>query len=62
MFGYLIQHKDGTSEEELADEFGMGIPLVTYHLKVLRDADLIARLDDEQEPGTGRFYIAASTV
>jgi DNA-binding transcriptional ArsR family regulator len=62
IFGRLIREKDGTSEDELADEFGMSIPLVTYHLKVLHDADLIARLDDEQEPGTERSYIATPTL
>lgn len=62
IFGHLLREKDGTSEGELADEFGMGIRLVEYHLKVLHDADLIARLDDEQEPGsTGRSYVAASS-
>ncbi len=61
IFGRLTQQKDGTSEGELADEFGMGIPLVTYHLKVLHDADLIAPLDDEREPGTGRSYVATPT-
>ncbi len=61
IFGRLMQQKDGTSEEELAGEFGMGVPLVTYHLKVLHDADLIARLDDEQEPGAGCAYVATPT-
>lgn len=62
MFGYLIQRKDGTSEEQLADEFGMGLPLVEYHLKVLADADLIACLEDEQAAGdAGHSYVAASS-
>lgn len=62
IFGRLTQQKDGTSEEELAAEFGMSIPLVTYHLKVLHDVGLIARLDDAQEPGdAGRSYVATST-
>lgn len=63
IFGYLIREKDGTSEEELANEFGMRIRLVEYHLSVLHDADLIARLDDEQEPGdAGRSYVAATSA
>ena len=62
IFGRLIGLKDGTSEEELAEEFGMGIRLVEYHLRVLHDAALIARLDDEQEPGdAGHSYVATST-
>jgi len=61
IFGRLTQRKDGTSEGELAAEFGMGIRLVEYHLKVLHDADLIARLDDEQGSGTGHSYVAASS-
>jgi DNA-binding transcriptional ArsR family regulator len=62
LFGYLIQHKGGTGEEALATEFGMSVPLVEYHLKVLADADLIARLEDEQAAGdTGHSYVAASS-
>jgi DNA-binding transcriptional ArsR family regulator len=62
IFGF-IREKDGTSEGELADEFGMGICLVAYHLKVLHDADLIAPLGDEQEPGgVGRSYVAATSL
>jgi len=62
IFGRLIQKKAGTSEEELAEEFGMGIRLVEYHLKVLADADLIARLENEQAAGdTGHSYVAASS-
>jgi DNA-binding transcriptional ArsR family regulator len=62
IFGHLIRAKDGTSEEELAAEFGMGIRLVEYHLSVLHSADLIARLDDGQESeDTGHSYVAASS-
>lgn len=60
IFGRLMQQKDGTSEGELADEFGMGIPLVEYHLKVLHDADLIARLDEQESGDAGCSYVAAS--
>lgn len=61
IFGHLVREKDGASEDKLAAEFGMGIRMVEYHLKVLHDADLIARLDDEQEPGAGCSYVATST-
>lgn len=62
LFDYLIQHKDGTSEEALAAEFGMSVPLVEYHLTVLSNADLIARLDDGQEStAAGHSYVAASS-
>jgi DNA-binding transcriptional ArsR family regulator len=61
IFGHLTQRKDGTSEDELAAHFGMGIRLVEYHLKVLHDTDLVTRLDDEQGSGTGRFYVVASS-
>jgi DNA-binding transcriptional ArsR family regulator len=58
----FIRKRDGASEGELADEFDMGTPLVTYHLKVLHNAGLITRLDDEQEPGdAGHSYVAASS-
>ena len=61
IFGF-IREKDGTSERELADEFGMGVRLVEYHLKVLHDTGLIARLDDAPEPGdAGRSYVAAAS-
>lgn len=61
IFGHLRKNGNGTSEAELAQEFGMGIRLVEYHLKVLHDADLIVCLDGEQGPGrAGRSYVAAS--
>ena len=62
IFGYLIREKDGTSEGELADEFDMGIPLVTYHLKVLHDADLIVRVEGRDLGNAGYSYIAAAST
>lgn len=56
-----IRKKDGTSEDELAAELGMGIRAVEYHLKVLHDAALIAPVDGEQGPGVGGSYVATST-
>ena len=60
IFAHLIREKDGTSEDTLAAEFGMGIRTVGYHLKVLHDAALITRLDEEREPGTACSYVATS--
>jgi len=60
IFGHLIREKDGAREAELAAEFGMSVPLVTYHLKVLHGAALIAHLDDGQ-PDAGHSYVAASS-
>jgi DNA-binding transcriptional ArsR family regulator len=62
IFGRLTQKKDGTREEELAEEFDMGIRLVEYHLKVLHDADLIARLDERESGDAGHSYVAASSL
>jgi DNA-binding transcriptional ArsR family regulator len=61
VLGYLLQKGEhsGTSEDELATAFGMGIRIVEYHLKVLRDAHLIAHVDDERKAGHAqRSYVA----
>ncbi len=56
-----MRKKDGTSEGELAGEFGIGIRLVEYHLKVLHDADLITRLEDGSTPADANgSYVAVS--
>ena len=62
IFGLLTQRKGGTSEDELAAKFGMGIRLVEYHVKVLHDADLIARLDERGPGDAGHSYVAASSL
>jgi DNA-binding transcriptional ArsR family regulator len=65
IFCYLMQKRDGrgTSEQELADTFGMNIRLVEYHLKVLRDADLIVHFDEGQGHGkVERSYLAAAAL
>ena len=46
---YLMRGKDETSEAELVATLGIGDRIVDYHLKVLRDADLIPRLEDGPE-------------
>lgn len=62
VLGYLLQQGEdgGTTEDELAAEFGMGRRILEYHLKVLRDADLIAHVDDEQTAGVKRSYVAVA--
>lgn len=62
---FLMERGEGqpTSEQELAEAFGMGIPLVEYHLKVLEHADLIANVADEQAAGTDTpRYVASATL
>lgn len=65
ILGHLMRKPDGsaTTERELAEAFGMAIPLVEYHLKVLQDAGLIAHVDDvpKGEEPAGRSYVAAAT-
>jgi len=62
---FLMERRDGkpTSEQELAEAFGMGIPLVEYHLKVLQHANLIANVADGQTTGTAKpGYVASATL
>lgn len=55
IFGRLTQQKDGTSEDELAAEFGMSVPLVMYHLTVLQSAELVTQIEDSEQSA----YVAA---
>lgn len=65
IFGYLMQKRggSGTDEQELAEAFDADVRLVEYHLKVLHDADLIARLDQASgEAETEPSYVAAAAL
>ncbi len=57
LLGYLASRKGGT-EGELAEALGLTLPRVTYHLGVLRSADLVAQVEDA-EPGTAGRYVVA---
>jgi len=64
LFTFLIDRGNGktTSEQELAETFGMGIRLVEYHLKVLQDADLIANIADELGVKSESCYVATARL
>jgi len=58
VLGYLLGSAEGTSERELAGALGLSEAKIKYHLTVLRGADLVMQVDDDQ----GReqsAYIAA---
>jgi DNA-binding transcriptional ArsR family regulator len=58
--GYLMGSGEGVSESELADVLDLGRARLKYHLTVLRNADLIAEIEDVQEQGQGECaYVAA---
>lgn len=62
---FLMERDNGqpTSEQELAEASGMGLPLVEYHLKVLEHADLIQSVAEEQTAGADRpGYVASATL
>ncbi len=58
ILGYLMGSGEPTSERELADVFNLSEPKVKYHLKVLRDAELVTQIDEGQGQD-GRTYAAA---
>jgi len=64
LFIFLADRADGkpTSEQELAEVFGMSIRLVEYHLKVLEDAELVANVADGATEPAPSCYIAAATL
>ena len=58
VLGYLIGRGEGTSAHELADALGLDPAKVSYHLEVLRDADLVIQVEEGQGHGE-RAYAAA---
>jgi DNA-binding transcriptional ArsR family regulator len=58
IFEYLAQ-KGRADEAELVEALDLAALTVKYHLSVLYDADLIARVEDEGHGQAGRSYIAA---
>lgn len=64
LFTFLIDRGSGktTNEQELAEAFGMGIRLVEYHLKVLRDADLVANIADDLGVESESCYVATARL
>jgi DNA-binding transcriptional ArsR family regulator len=60
ILSYLLRKRDGTRELELGKALGLPFPQVEYHLKVLREADLIAQLEARQgREKAGRSFVAA---
>lgn len=59
LLGYLAGKKSGTEEKELAEVLGLTPPLVKYHLKVLRSADLVARVEEFARGAADRYIVAA---
>ncbi len=58
VLGYLMGSAEGASASELADVLGLDAVKVSYHLKVLRDADLVMQVEEGQ--GQGELaYLAA---
>jgi DNA-binding transcriptional ArsR family regulator len=54
----LIGSAEGMSERELADVLDLDPAKASYHLKVLRDANLVMQIEEGQEHGK-RAYVAA---
>ncbi len=60
ILGHLMGSAEPMSEGDLAMLLDLGEAKVTYHLTVLRNADLVVQTEDGQEPGPGeREYLAA---
>jgi DNA-binding transcriptional ArsR family regulator len=60
ILGYLLGSGEPMSEGDLARLLDLGEAKVTYHLTVLRQADLVMQTEEGQEPGLGeREYLAA---
>lgn len=59
IFGYLTQ-KGGADEAELVGTLGLTAPVVSYHLEVLRDADLIVRVEGGDHGQSGHSYTVAT--
>jgi len=58
MLGYLAAGKEsGTEEDELADVLGLALPLVKYHLGVLRSAHLVTHAEDAESGTTARYVV-----
>ncbi|MGE5282807.1 MAG: winged helix-turn-helix domain-containing protein [Chloroflexota bacterium] len=53
-----LTRKQGGTEKELADELGLPVPQVVYHLKVLEGADLVADTDSPKRGSADRFLVA----
>lgn len=64
VLAYLMGKREGTgtSEGDLADAFGLTAARLKYHLTVLRSADLVVRLEDEQERESDECSYAATTA
>jgi DNA-binding transcriptional ArsR family regulator len=58
ILGYLLGNAEETSTSELAGALGLDAAKVSYHLKVLRGADLVMQVEEEQGRGE-RAYLAA---
>ena len=58
ILGYLMGSAEETSTSELADALDLDAAKVSYHLKVLRDADLVMQAEEAQGQGE-RTYLAA---
>jgi DNA-binding transcriptional ArsR family regulator len=58
--GFLTR-EGGADEAELAEALSLTAPVVSYHLTVLRDADLIVRVEDGDHGQSGHSYIAATS-
>jgi len=57
LLGCLARSKTGMEEAELSEALGLTPSLVTYHLGILRSADLVAHVEDAK-PGTPLRYVA----
>jgi len=58
ILSYLMGSAEGTSARELADVLGLDPAKVSYHLKVLCDADLVMQVEEGQGQSE-RAYVAA---
>ena len=58
LLGYLAGSKSGMEGVELAEALGLTLPLVKYHLGVLRSADLVAYVEDAEPETTDRYVVA----
>jgi len=60
ILGHLMGSAEPMSEGDLAKLLDLGEAKVTYHLAVLRNAELVAQTEDGHELGPGeREYLAA---
>ena len=65
ILAYLMKKHGGRgmSKRELADVFGLTVPLVEYHLGVLQQVNLVAYVNSKAETGNAEAsYVAAAVL